>query len=711
MRKLQLINALRRYVYAATALFLLSSQVVLPVKASATKPVDDTPKITICHRTDSYTNPYVQITVDQNAADGIAGNSGKQPDHFGEHQGPIFYPLIPKHTEWGDIIPPIEGVHNGLNWTSEGQSIWNNGCNFPTTGSIKVDKKVDTNGDGIYEGDNSTANNLGFMWGLDNETPARSMGSTANDVSAGNHSVTENSLVGYTFTGWYYTANEDQSCANPNDTSLPASVNVSTDQTQAITLCNQHKETETTGTITVHKVTEPANDPTGFQITASGSGSISDNPTQTLSTAQDVVYNVGVGTYNVSEAEKTGWSEKSNTCVDLVINADHQSVSCTITNVKKAKLTIVKEARPEGSQEFNFESNVPGLGNFTLVDDGTNTANSKQSDYLTPGDYWVSESEVANWTLKNIFCFDHIDLKDESQTLHITLHPGDNITCTFENRERSTIEGHKFNDLNGNGVWDEGEPTLEGWTINLFECKKVEVDNELSLSEFTGVNVPVTCSDVPKATTTTDEDGAYSFGGLPKGFFLVCEVQQAGWTQTDPSSNGGCYNLETAKPGQVLTADFGNFKDGTVSGFKWADTNGNTKVDSSEAKLSNWTITVYKSDGEDGWNKVASTQTDASGNYSFTGLKAGDYKVCETPQSGWTRTFPTGSDCQEFTINKSGQEVTANFGNDPVTHVLGASTIVNTGSAAINNILVGLLLLGSLGVVSRAAGRSRKYSE
>jgi hypothetical protein len=86
-------------------------------------------KITLCHRTNSNINPYVQITVDTGAADGIAGNSGNQPDHFDEHQGPVWNPTLKaQKIEWGDIIPPIEGVHDGLNWTTEGQLIYNNNC-------------------------------------------------------------------------------------------------------------------------------------------------------------------------------------------------------------------------------------------------------------------------------------------------------------------------------------------------------------------------------------------------------------------------------------------------------------------------------------------------------------------------------------------------------------------------------------------------------
>jgi LPXTG-motif cell wall-anchored protein len=80
------------------------------------------PKVTICHRTNSETNPYNKITVSQSAVDGN-GNS----DH-GNHTGPVWYPgAKAAGIRWGDIIPPIVGVTPGLNWPA-GESTFNNGC-------------------------------------------------------------------------------------------------------------------------------------------------------------------------------------------------------------------------------------------------------------------------------------------------------------------------------------------------------------------------------------------------------------------------------------------------------------------------------------------------------------------------------------------------------------------------------------------------------
>lgn len=142
----------RRTAAGLMAIAVVISNVIMPVGSAFadSKPILDTPtggKITICHRTNSVTNPYVQITIDTDAADGISGNSGGHGDHYSEHQGPVFdvnatYPTPHNGDQWGDIIPPVvlpgspdyntPGANTaGLNWTATGQAIYYNGCNVP----------------------------------------------------------------------------------------------------------------------------------------------------------------------------------------------------------------------------------------------------------------------------------------------------------------------------------------------------------------------------------------------------------------------------------------------------------------------------------------------------------------------------------------------------------------------------------------------------
>jgi hypothetical protein len=95
--------------------------------AGATKPNPEH-KITLCHRTDSRTHPYVTESVDVASAL-FEGHDG--------HNGPVFSPDLPKQVKWGDIIPAFDfgpgEQYPGKNLTAAGQAILDNGCALPGT--------------------------------------------------------------------------------------------------------------------------------------------------------------------------------------------------------------------------------------------------------------------------------------------------------------------------------------------------------------------------------------------------------------------------------------------------------------------------------------------------------------------------------------------------------------------------------------------------
>ena len=497
-------------------------------------------------------------------------------------------------------------------------------------------------------------------------------------------------------------------------------INLEPGQHVTCTFTNQ-KEHEVEGTVTVHKQTVPAHDEEKFKITASGTGEIDGNVTRTISDGQSQTYSVSKGTYNVSEAANEGWHSDASQCQHLVINAENKHVECTIINTKLAELKIVKDAKPNSSQVFDFTTNfsitATGSKNFSLVDNGSGQGNSMEFS-LMPGDYSVTEKSLENWNLKNIVCSDTEEWNVHKNTVRVSLHAGDEVVCKFtnvkEHEHEGVVKGVKFNDLNGDGQRQENEPLLSSWTIQLFTRSGDDGNHTLSL------NVVKKDSVTPIASTQTDENGAYQFKNLKPGDYKVCEVQQDGWVQTAPSTNGGCHNFTIEKEGDdqvVGHKDFGNFQKGTVSGFKFNDGNGNGSFDNNEAKLSDWTITLNKSNGEGGWTTVTSTKTDAQGNYSFGNLLADQYQVCETAQAGWTRTFPTNSDCQQVQIDQSGQTVTALFGNkkNPTPpQVLSETTggggsaakvagLVNTGDSPLMALFASLAIIGMLGAATRAA--------
>jgi hypothetical protein len=110
---------------------LIGAALILPVAALATQPAP-THKVTICHATNSDTNPYVLETVD------IASSGHLRAGHD-DHTGPLWSATLKAaHTSWGDIIPPYayKGFsYAGLNWTAGGRAILAAGCRVltPTT--------------------------------------------------------------------------------------------------------------------------------------------------------------------------------------------------------------------------------------------------------------------------------------------------------------------------------------------------------------------------------------------------------------------------------------------------------------------------------------------------------------------------------------------------------------------------------------------------
>ena len=140
-RTITLARESRTSLAIAAGAALALSMLYLVSPALATKP-DPLHQVTICHRTNSVTNPYVIITVDEASVDGDAGNDNGKGDHLLEHLGPVFdanNPPPPPHNgdQWGDIIPPFysDGStptgYPSLNWNAAGQALFENGCNFP----------------------------------------------------------------------------------------------------------------------------------------------------------------------------------------------------------------------------------------------------------------------------------------------------------------------------------------------------------------------------------------------------------------------------------------------------------------------------------------------------------------------------------------------------------------------------------------------------
>jgi hypothetical protein len=165
--------------------------------------------------------------------------------------------------------------------------------------------------------------------------------------------------------------------------------------------------------------------------------------------------------------------------------------------------------------------------------------------------------------------------------------------------------------------------------------------------------------------TVNNGDGNYtspgSFTATMAGTYTWSATYSGNATNNSVTDNGN--NESTA----ITNVSF------KISGFKFDDANANGVFNTGEAKLSGWTINLYKETngtaglqtGTGGDTLVASAVTDSNGNYSFTGLSTGTYYLREVSQSGWVQTVGN----IDF-VNVSTNQ-TDNFGN---AHIVQSTT-------------------------------------
>ncbi|EGG19631.1 colossin A [Cavenderia fasciculata] len=192
-----------------------------------------------------------------------------------------------------------------------------------------------------------------------------------------------------------------------------------------------------------------------------------------------------------------------------------------------------------------------------------------------------------------------------------------------------------WRDTNRDGVKDPNEPPLPGVTVTL-----------------TGDGGIV-------FTFTTDEKGTYSFDKLEPGHYCIKFVSPDSSLSPSPSGkdsvidkNGEyCFDLNTNTTTPVVgnpNAQYTNDKVNAgfvpptfaIGQFVWEDVDRDGVRDANEHLVANIPVTLTNADGS---KEIASTVTDASGDYSIIGLEAGDYCIKFTTPSDYASS-PLGGD-------------------------------------------------------------------
>ena len=251
-------------------------------------------------------------------------------------------------------------------------------------------------------------------------------------------------------------------------------------------------------------------------------------------------------------------------------------------NLVDADGTVVATTTTDADGSYSFDKLPAGTYSVTVVQDGPIAGLEQTGD---PDDTKDNASEPI--TLNN----------DNPSTTDV------NFGYIADN----SLSGTVYRDDSRNGDQDGTEPGYSGVTVQLLDASGNVV-----------------------GTTTTDEDGKYSFSKLPDGTYSVKVVKDGELADTEQTEDPDATKDNASEPvtlgednptkGHI---DFGYVPDYSIHGLVYRDGDRNETHGATEKGYANQTVELRDKDGK----VVATTTTDANGAYSFSKLPAGDYTV------------------------------------------------------------------------------------
>lgn len=240
-------------------------------------------------------------------------------------------------------------------------------------------------------------------------------------------------------------------------------------------------------------------------------------------------------------------------------------------------------------------------------------------DNLMPGQYRVHEVQPAGYFQGD----QHAGTGGGDDSVadaisQILVNPGNNLTdYDFCEIPPAEISGYVFVDRDGDCLFDPSEAPIAGTKITLLDGSGSVV-----------------------GTTTTDGSGHYAFRNLKPGTYTIREDQPAGYLQGGQKAGSGGGNDSQTDTISAIAIGAGkalvdyNFCEvlpASIAGQVFVDLDFDCIRDEDEQPLSGVTIELRDASGK----VVATTLTDANGQYKFVGLRPGTYSVTETQPAGY----------------------------------------------------------------------------
>jgi len=322
---------------------------------------------------------------------------------------------------------------------------------------------------------------------------------------------------------------------------------------------------------------------------------------------------------------------------------------------------VWNDSNADGSQDPN-ENGIPGV-TVTLLDQFNNPIASVLTgpdgsylfDNLDPGTYSVQFEEPTGFT-PSPYEVGNENLDSDANPSNnlisepVVLGSGERITNVDAGfYETASIGDFVWLDMNADGIQDPGENGIEVVLVTLLDENGIII-----------------------ATTNTDQNGFYEFNDLIPGDYSLIFESPAGFNSS-PNNVGGDSTIDSdaiaLSGGSTIqttlvsgendpTWDAGFYETASIGNFVWNDINADGIQDSNESGIQGVSVNLFDENGI----LVATTTTDANGEYIFDDLLPGTYEVMFENLAGYFLS-PTNATNSSDDSNGLNSTVTLNSGD------------------------------------------------
>jgi uncharacterized protein (DUF2141 family) len=333
----------------------------------------------------------------------------------------------------------------------------------------------------------------------------------------------------------------------------------------------------------------------GVRVTLGGGG----RPEVTVQTGADGGYRFDPavpGLHSITETDPAGFVSTTPNLRQVNVGV----LSAAVANfgdqaVGRVVGTVFNDLNGNGTQE----PEEPGLGGVDVELIGPVSQRLTQTtgngaygfDAVEAGVYTVIETDPAGFT------------SSTPNDRQVVLAAGGSAAASFGDQQAGTVGGLVFDDRNGNGQFDPGEPGIAAVTVALSGGGRND-------------------------TTQTGGDGAYQFTGLAAGVYTLGETDPAGFASTSPNER-----VVSLAAGGAATVNFGDQPLQTIVGSVFEDQNGNGRHDAGEPGIAEVQVELLRAGSLE---VLRTTVTSAGGGFTFTDVTPGDYLVRQVVPAGYT---------------------------------------------------------------------------